>query len=220
MARTDAIVLGAGIVGISAALHLAKRGLCGRAGRPRAAPGEETSYGNAGIIEGNTLFPHAVPVRASARCCGSRSSGRRRRIIICRSCRSSRPGCWPICAASRPERHARDSRGDAAAVCARGRRARGADGARPAPRAICARMAGSSSIAATQAFEALQRELELAAQFGLAAAVARRRGRAGARAVARAGVPPRGASGRRRRASPIRWRSRAPMPRSLPRSAA
>ena len=27
MARTDAIVLGAGIVGISAALHLAKRGL-------------------------------------------------------------------------------------------------------------------------------------------------------------------------------------------------
>ena len=27
MARTDAIVLGAGIVGVSAALHLAKRGL-------------------------------------------------------------------------------------------------------------------------------------------------------------------------------------------------
>ena len=26
-----------------------------------AAPGEETSYGNAGVIEGNTLFPHAFP---------------------------------------------------------------------------------------------------------------------------------------------------------------
>ena len=30
MARTDAIVLGAGIVGTSAALHLAKRGLASR----------------------------------------------------------------------------------------------------------------------------------------------------------------------------------------------
>ena len=36
MARTDAIVLGAGIVGTSAALHLAKRGLAVALGRPRA----------------------------------------------------------------------------------------------------------------------------------------------------------------------------------------
>src|SRR5262249_39077606 len=27
----------------------------------RKAPGEETSYGNAGIIEGNTVLPHAFP---------------------------------------------------------------------------------------------------------------------------------------------------------------
>jgi D-amino-acid dehydrogenase len=60
MARTDAIVLGAGIVGTSAALHLAKRGLS-VAMVDRRAPGEETSYGNTGIIEGNTLFPHAFP---------------------------------------------------------------------------------------------------------------------------------------------------------------
>ena len=60
MARTDAIVLGAGIVGTSAALHLAKRGLA-VALVDRRGPGEETSYGNAGIIEGNTLFPHAFP---------------------------------------------------------------------------------------------------------------------------------------------------------------
>ena len=53
MARTDAIVLGAGVVGVSAALHLAKRGLS-VALVDRRAPGEETSYGNAGIIEGNT----------------------------------------------------------------------------------------------------------------------------------------------------------------------
>ncbi|MBM3529222.1 MAG: FAD-binding oxidoreductase [Alphaproteobacteria bacterium] len=60
MARTDAIVLGAGIVGTSIALHLAKRGLS-VALIDRRGPGEETSYGNAGVIEGNTLFPHAFP---------------------------------------------------------------------------------------------------------------------------------------------------------------
>jgi len=60
MVRTDAIVLGAGIVGTSAALHLAKRGLAVTL-VDRRGPGEETSYGNAGVIEGNTLFPHAFP---------------------------------------------------------------------------------------------------------------------------------------------------------------
>src|SRR5947199_9268282 len=60
MARRDAIVLGAGIVGTSIALHLAQRGLA-VALVDRRAPGEETSYGNAGVIEGNTLFPHAFP---------------------------------------------------------------------------------------------------------------------------------------------------------------
>jgi D-lysine oxidase len=60
MARTDAIVLGAGIVGTSIALHLAKRGLA-VALLDRRGPGEETSYGNAGIIEGSTLLPHPFP---------------------------------------------------------------------------------------------------------------------------------------------------------------
>lgn len=60
MARTDALVLGAGIVGTAIALHLAKRGLA-VALVDRHAPGEETSYGNAGIIEGNTVFPAAFP---------------------------------------------------------------------------------------------------------------------------------------------------------------
>jgi D-amino-acid dehydrogenase len=60
MARTDALVLGAGIVGTSIALHLAKRGLA-VALVDRAGAGEGTSYGNAGIIEGNTIFPQAFP---------------------------------------------------------------------------------------------------------------------------------------------------------------
>src|SRR4029077_15242364 len=59
-ARVDAIVLGAGIVGTSVGLHLAKRGLA-IALVDRRAPGEETSYGNAGVIEGNTIFPPAFP---------------------------------------------------------------------------------------------------------------------------------------------------------------
>src|SRR5688572_15373037 len=65
MARTDAIVLGAGIVGTSIALHLAKRGVS-VALIDRRGPGEETSYGNAGVIEGNTLFPHAFPASFGA----------------------------------------------------------------------------------------------------------------------------------------------------------
>jgi D-amino-acid dehydrogenase len=65
MARTDAIVLGAGIVGVSVALHLAKRGLAVTL-VDRGEPGQGTSYGNAGIIEGNTLFPAAFPSSLSA----------------------------------------------------------------------------------------------------------------------------------------------------------
>src|SRR3972149_162432 len=60
MARTDAIVLGAGIVGASAAFHLAKRGLA-VALVDRRGPGGGASYGSAGILQGNTLFPHAFP---------------------------------------------------------------------------------------------------------------------------------------------------------------
>ena len=60
MARMDAVVLGAGIVGTSIALHLVKRGFA-VALMDRRAPGEETSYGNAGVIEGNIVFPPAFP---------------------------------------------------------------------------------------------------------------------------------------------------------------
>ena len=65
MARTDAIVLGAGIVGTSIALHLVKRGLS-VALLDRAGVGEQTSFGNAGIIEGNTVLPPAFPANPGA----------------------------------------------------------------------------------------------------------------------------------------------------------
>jgi D-amino-acid dehydrogenase len=59
-ARADVIVLGAGMVGVSVALHLQKRG------RDvllvdRREPGEETSYGNAGLIQREAVFPYTFP---------------------------------------------------------------------------------------------------------------------------------------------------------------
>jgi D-amino-acid dehydrogenase len=60
VARIDTIVLGAGIVGTSVAVQLVKRGLS-VALVDRGGTGEGTSYGNAGIIEGNTVFPAAFP---------------------------------------------------------------------------------------------------------------------------------------------------------------
>jgi D-amino-acid dehydrogenase len=56
----DALVLGGGVVGVSVAVHLQMRGL-----RvvlvDRRAPGEETSFGNAGIIQREAVFPHIFP---------------------------------------------------------------------------------------------------------------------------------------------------------------
>jgi D-lysine oxidase len=65
MARTDVIVLGAGIIGTAVALHLARRGLA-VALVDRRGPGEETSFGNTGIIEGNTIFPPPFPADIGA----------------------------------------------------------------------------------------------------------------------------------------------------------
>ena len=60
MISTDVIVLGAGMVGTSAALHLQAKGkrvvLVDRRGI-----GEETSYGNAGIVEREGLVPVGFP---------------------------------------------------------------------------------------------------------------------------------------------------------------
>jgi D-amino-acid dehydrogenase len=56
----DVIVAGAGIVGVSTALHLQARGrsvlLVDRRG-----PGEETSFGNAGLVERSSVVPYAFP---------------------------------------------------------------------------------------------------------------------------------------------------------------
>jgi len=56
----SAIVLGGGMVGVASALHLQRRGwLVALVDRKR--PGEETSYGNAGIIQSEALRPYPMP---------------------------------------------------------------------------------------------------------------------------------------------------------------
>jgi D-amino-acid dehydrogenase len=60
MLRVDVIVLGAGMVGVSAALHLQKRGRA-VALIDRRGPGEETSHGNAGIIQREGVVPYPFP---------------------------------------------------------------------------------------------------------------------------------------------------------------
>ena len=56
----DVIVCGAGIVGVSVALHLRRRGL-DVVLVDRQAPGEGTSFGNAGLIQREAVFPHGFP---------------------------------------------------------------------------------------------------------------------------------------------------------------
>jgi D-amino-acid dehydrogenase len=59
--KADIVVLGAGMVGVGAALHLQKRGRSVMLVDKHGAAGEETSYGNAGIIECASVFPYMFP---------------------------------------------------------------------------------------------------------------------------------------------------------------
>ena len=188
MARTDAIVLGAGIVGISAALHLAKRGLA-VALVDRRGPGEETSYGNAGVHRGQYAISARFPVelrgaaqdRAEARAGGELSS-----LGICRgravAARLSRqhPGGGEC----------RLRRGDAAALCARDRRARSADaGIRRHALSAQGRLAQALSQRGVVCRD--NSRTRLRGRAWPAAAPARARGGPRARALTCAGVPPR-----------------------------
>lgn len=58
--KFDAIVLGAGIVGVSIAIHLQKRGQS-VALVDRSEPGGGTSFGNAGLIQREGVYPYAFP---------------------------------------------------------------------------------------------------------------------------------------------------------------
>lgn len=58
--KFDSVVLGGGMVGVSIAVHLQNRGLS-VALVDRKAPGNETSFGNAGLIQREGVYPYAFP---------------------------------------------------------------------------------------------------------------------------------------------------------------
>ena len=59
--KADVLVLGAGMVGVGAALHLQKRGRDTVLIDRHDVAGEETSYGNGGLIECASVFPYMFP---------------------------------------------------------------------------------------------------------------------------------------------------------------
>jgi len=61
--KADVLVLGAGMVGVGIALHLQKRGRDVILVDRHELAGEETSYGNGGLIECSSVFPYMFPRR-------------------------------------------------------------------------------------------------------------------------------------------------------------
>src|SRR6202048_1544398 len=59
--KADVLVLGAGMVGVGAALHLQKRGRDVILVDRHELAGEGTSFGNAGLIECASVFPYMFP---------------------------------------------------------------------------------------------------------------------------------------------------------------
>ena len=199
MARIDAIVLGAGIVGTSIALHLAKRGLA-VALVDRRAPGEETSYGNAGVIEGNTIFPPAFPSDPAAllRIALKRAPEANYHLTLFAAGGALAAGVSRGLASATADG---DRAGDAAVVCAARSPSTRRCWRRPAPAAICARTAGSKLYRSDARLCARSSgELALAQEFGIDLPCARAGRGACARAEPRAGFSPcRALAGRRQR---------------------
>ena len=98
--KADVLVLGAGMVGVGAALHLQKRGRNVVLIDRHEAAGEETSYGNGGMIECASVFPYMFP-RDLGQILQYAFLARRRCAIISRICR---PSCRGWCATSSPRR--------------------------------------------------------------------------------------------------------------------
>ena len=59
--KTDVVVLGAGIVGVCAALHLQARGRAVTIVDRLGAVAGETSFGNTGIVQSEAVFPYVFP---------------------------------------------------------------------------------------------------------------------------------------------------------------
>lgn len=104
MVRADVLVLGAGMVGVCCALHLARRGRSVVLVDRRGA-GEETSFGNAGLIQREGVVPYPFPRdwRTLLRIAQNRSIDAR---YDPRALSALAPFLWRYWRNSEPRRHA------------------------------------------------------------------------------------------------------------------
>ena len=206
MARTDAIVLGAGIVGISVALQLAKRGLSvalvDRARRRRGNLLRQFRRDR-----GRHDLSAGVSARARWRCCGSRFKRAPRGQLSSVVPAAGRAMAHRVSRRVAARTHRRNGAADAPAVCARA----------VAEHETLMEEAGAHALSAQDRLDEdlpprsdLRRRWRRSSSWRASSAFrcepldARRRARA--RAVARIRCSSTRCSGRRRRASAIRWR--------------
>lgn len=106
--KFDTLVLGGGIVGVSVALQLQRRNVS-VALVDRKTPGQETSFGNAGLIQREGVYPYAFPrdLASLVHYAGNRATDVRYHP-------AAMPGLLPFLYRywyhSRPDRHARIAR--------------------------------------------------------------------------------------------------------------
>ena len=176
-------------------VHLAKRGVA-VALVDRGGPGEGTSYGNAGIIEGNTIFPAAFPssfADAAARIALKRAPEANYHLAFLPKVA---PWLLAFRAASQPARLIETAQ-IMRPLLARAVAEHEALSAEAGAERYLRHTGWLKLYRSDQSFAAQARELELAARFGIANVPLDGDGGARARAVAQAGVPPRRALDRR-----------------------
>jgi len=109
MTQADVVVLGAGMVGISAALHLQARGRDVAVVDRLGVASGETSYGNAGIIEGCVIQSPYFP-RNPLDLVGYAFNRETEAHYLMRHFAQIAPWMWAYWRASSPERAAASTR--------------------------------------------------------------------------------------------------------------
>ena len=146
----DVIVLGAGIVGVSAAIHLQARGRSAAIVDRLGEAAGETSFGNSGIVQSEAVVPYVFPrsLREIALAALNRDP---RAQIRYRALPWIAPALWRYFQASTPARKNETAQGDGRVRRRRERRTSQARATRRAPARCCARPAGSKCFAARAA---------------------------------------------------------------------
>lgn len=106
--KFDVIVLGAGMVGVSTAVHLQRRGRA-VALLDRKPPGSETSMGNAGLIQREGVVPYAFPRDPATLLRYARNTAPELRYHL-RDMPALAPFLWSYWRNSSPARHRRIAR--------------------------------------------------------------------------------------------------------------